>query len=137
MNGGYGVALVVFALLGCGETVATLSYKSIGTTEEVPLALSAGTEVKLAVRAESHSYSGINYVVLEASLLKSGAVVEKMACRGFEFEGGSGGGCKTTHYNSSCAVTAPPGGSDAIRVTAHLENGNPVTLEGLQVLVKQ
>lgn len=137
LTGGHAVAAVVFALLGCGKTVATLSYQSIGTTEEVPLALAEGTEVKLAVRAEKYSYSGRNHVILEAALLQGGAVVEKMSCEGFEFEGGAGSGCKSTHYNAACSMTVPKGGADTVRVGTRMENHNSATIEGLQVLVQQ
>lgn len=135
--GGYAIGLVVFALFGCGKTVATLSYRSIGTTEEVPLALAPGSDVKLAVHAGSYSYSGRNHIMLEAALLKGSAVVETMTCEGFEFEGGAGSGCKSTHYNSTCSMTVPAGGADTVRVGTRMENDNSATVEGLQVLVKQ
>ncbi|MBX3210967.1 MAG: hypothetical protein KF850_02945 [Labilithrix sp.] len=137
MRRGYVIAASVFVLFACGKTVATLGYEHVGTVKETPLALPPGAKVRLAVRAESYSYFGRNHVMLDAELLKDGAVVAKMSCQGFEFEGGSGSGCKSTHYNSGCSITAPPGGADALRVGTRMENGNGASIEGLSVLVKQ
>lgn len=136
-RGGYVVAAAIAVLLGCGKTVGTLAYERVGTTQEIPLTLQGGAQVRFAVYAERYSYSGPNQVMLDAELLKGGAVVEKMSCAGWDNEGGSGGGCKTTHYNSDCTMTVPAGGADAVRVATRLKNDNEASFTGLQVLVKQ
>lgn len=131
------IAAVVAVLFGCGKTVGTLAYERVGTTQEIPLTLREGAHIQFAVYAERYSYSGPNRVMLDGELLRRGAVVAKMSCAGWDNEGGAGGGCKTTHYNSDCTMTVPAGGADAVRVATRLENDNEASFTGLQVLVKQ
>jgi hypothetical protein len=129
-------------LFGCGKTVGTLTYERVGATQEVPLTLKGGTQIHFAVYAERYSYRGRNQVMLDVELLKGGAVidvVDRMSCAGWTIRGKSksGGGCKTTRYNSDCTMTVPAGGADAVRVATRLMNGNEASFTGLQVLVRQ
>ncbi|AKU95502.1 hypothetical protein AKJ09_02166 [Labilithrix luteola] len=135
MKSGYVVGFVVAALLGCGKPIASIPFSSVGTTEQTAVALPAGATVSLAVHAAKHSYQGSNNVMLDAELLDRGTVVGRMTCEGFELEGMAGSGCSTTHYNSSCSMTAPASGADAIRVSTRLERPGSATFEGLEVRI--
>lgn len=135
MRSGYVIGIVIAALLGCGKPIATLSYSSVSTTEQTALALPPGTTVTFAVHAAKHSYTGRNHVLLDAELLDHGKVVGRMSCQGFELDADMGSGCSTTHYDSSCTMTAPASGADAVRVATRMENANSATFEGLEVRI--
>lgn len=127
--------VLIGAVLACGETVASIRLPGLGVAGDAPLAAPAGTWLGFAVHLDSYSYSGRNHVLVNAELLRGGAVVGSTQCRGFEFEGGAGSGCGATEHNSACGIAVPEGGIDAIRVTATLEAPNEVSLEGLEVRV--
>jgi hypothetical protein len=129
-------ALMGCGRMGCGSTVATLSYETIGTTKEASLVLSAGDAVGFSTHADRYSYDGTNAVMLDAELLKGGLVVERLTCRGFDLEDNSGSGTGSTRH-LMCPMTAPAGGADTVRVGTRLENTSPATFEGFEVRVHQ
>jgi hypothetical protein len=128
--------LLIFAgSSGCGETVAEVRLPSLGAVAEAPVAAPADTWLGFAVHLDRYDYVGRNYVLVDAELLRDGAVVASTQCRGFEFEGGAGSGCQTTEHARACGVTVPEGGVDTVRLSARLESGNTAHVEGLSVRV--
>ena len=136
-GGPYLTCLLFGALLACGKTVATVRLAGVGATGEARIALAAGADLGFAVHADKYSYSGPNHVMVHAELLRGGSVVQTMTCAGFELEGGAGSGCGATHQSAECSMTVPPGGADTVRVKTSLENDNELSIEGLEVRIKQ
>lgn len=131
-------ALGVGVLLSClGPTAGQVELPGFDAPVEKALSFPAGKALEFPVHAESYEHSGANNVRIEVTLLRGGAPVDSMACDGFELEGGAGCGSSATHLNGSCAMTVPPGGSDAIRVVARLANrNNSASFEGLSVYIR-
>ena len=125
-------------LMSClGPTAGEVPLSGLDAPAEKAISFPEGKELDFAVHTESYDYSGANHVIIEVTLLRGGAPVEKMACKGFELEGGSGCGSSATHMNSSCSLKVPPGGSDAIRVVATLEHkSRKAKFEGLSVYIR-
>ena len=129
--------LAVGGPTSCGELLTKVPLAGIGKTNEVAVSLPAGTPLEFPVTAASYSYSGAGYLLIDVELLRDRAVVARMTCRGFEFEGGAGAGCGVTHSNSDCALRVPAGGANGVRVGSRLENeGATATFEGLAVEVR-
>lgn len=129
--------LFLFGAPSCGKEVAKVELSGLDTAETKEVELAAGAEVRFPVHLESYSYSGRNYITVQAELMKDGAVIETMRCRGYEFEGGAGSGCGSMHLSSGCTAKVPAGGADAVRVTTSLEDkSNTVELEGLAVGIR-
>jgi len=128
----------VWAVVSClGPTAGQVDLPGLDTPIDKSLTFPAGKRLEFAVHADEYDYSGANYVLIEVTLLRAGVPVEKMACQGFELEGGAGCGSSATHANSSCTIRVPAGGSDAIRVIATLaDKGNQASFKGLSVYIR-
>ena len=85
--------LFLFGAPSCGKEVGRVPFASIGDTEVHEITLKGGSEVRFPVHIDKYSYSGQNFVVVNAELMKDDDVVKTFDCRGFEFEPGSGSGC--------------------------------------------
>ena len=126
--------LFLFGAPSCGKEIGKVPLKGLGDTQTKEIELKGGTEVRFPVHIDKYSYSGRNYIMVQAELMKDDKVVETLRCRGYEFEGGAGSGCGgSMHYNSSCSTTVPSGGADAVRITTSLQNSGEVSVEGLAV----
>jgi hypothetical protein len=132
-----GAALVAWGVASClNPTVGQVDLPRLGAAFEKKLALPAGKALEFAVHAAEYENDGNNHVILDVTLLRRGAAVGHMSCRGFELEG-SGCGSGATHLNSDCAMTVPPGGSDTVKVIARLENpSNGASFKGLAVYIR-
>ena len=132
------LALLVFGGgWSCGKLVTSVPFSALGTTTEAAVQIAAGTRLTFPVYAKEYSYSGSGYLLIDVELVRDGAVVDRMSCRGFEFEGEAGGGCQTTHDNAECTMTVPAGGAQAVRVAARLERpATSARLDGLAVEVR-
>jgi hypothetical protein len=132
-----GAALVAWGVASClNPTVGQVDLPGLDAAFEKKLALPAGKALEFAVHAEEYENSGSNHVVIAVTLLRGGAPVGTMSCKGFELEG-SGCGSGATHLNSDCAMTVPAGGSDAIRVVARLEDPSAhASFKGLAVYIR-
>ncbi|WP_437956002.1 hypothetical protein WME76_31670 [Sorangium sp. So ce119] len=131
-------ALGTGVLLSClGPTAGQVDLPGLDVPVEKAISFPAGKELEFPVHADRYEHSGGNHVRIEVTLLRGGAPVGAMACDGFELEGGAGCGSGATHMNSSCSMTVPAGGSDAIRVVARLaDRSNSASFEGLSVYIR-
>lgn len=130
---------ILFGLLyGClGPTAGEVALPDLNREVEAALAFPAGKALAFAVHADSYDNAGGNYVMLDVTLVRKGQPVARMACAGFELEGGAGCGSGATHLNGDCAIVVPEGGSDAIRITATLADPlNSASFEGLAVYLR-
>jgi len=130
--------LGVWAVASClGPTAGQVDLPGLDTPVEKPLAFPAGKDLSFAVHTGSYNYSGANNILIDVTLLRGGAPVEKMSCTGFRLEGGAGCGSSATHQNSGCMMKVPAGGSDAIQVVATLSNkSSKASFEDLSVYIR-
>ncbi len=129
-----GVGLVLFNSPMFKPTVATITFPGLDAPAEHPLRLAAGARVGFGMTGDEIAYEGPDYIRVRVELLREGSVVATMRCRAFELEGDGGDGGGQTHYNSDCEVTAPAGGSTAVRAVASKEGDGSLRVRGLRLL---
>jgi hypothetical protein len=134
----FAMALAALGAAGClGPTAGTVELAGLDKPAEKPLAFPAGKKLEFPVHAESYDYTGKNWVVIDVTLLRAGAKVATMSCKGFELEGDAGSGSSVTNSNSDCTLTVPPGGSDAIRAVATLQDkSGKASFQGLAIYIR-
>lgn len=127
---------LLFLFGACGEEVARVPLDGFGEESEAEVTLDGGTEIDLWVHLGKYSHRGYNRILVDAKLLNDGKIIEKVQCAGFELDAGAGSGCGSAQHNSSCSMTVPKRGADAIRVEATLQTGGEVDVEGMEVGVR-
>lgn len=144
-RGTLAITALVFAVLGLvgfvlfdspmfKPTIAAIALPGLDAPAERPLRLEAGARVGFGMTGDEIAYEGPDYVRVRVELLRAGSVIATMRCRAFELEGDGGDGGGQTHYNSDCQVTAPAGGSTAVRAVASKEGDGTLRVRGLRLL---
>ena len=130
--------VILLGVSACGKKLATVQLDGIGDTKVQKVNLAEGTTVRFPVSIDEYSFSGgYNYLMIEAGMLKDDQVVENFRCRGFEFDGISGSGSRSSQYRSNCSTKIPAGGVDALRVSTSLDRSNgQVEVKGLAVEIR-
>jgi hypothetical protein len=108
---------------------------------EVPLAVPGAAVVKLAVAADSVSYSGKGCLDLEAHALKGNAVVGRVSCCAWYpthvRRARSGWLAPIYRQRDACNLQVPAGGADRLRVSTRFHGDGKLAFEGFEIRAEQ
>lgn len=130
-----GYAIATAAGAACTRPVAQVQT-DLGETTMVAATLRAGAALEFQVGTTWVSYEEASDILLTIELMRAGAVVSKVECRGYSFSNRSRSGCGTGHTTTSrdCDATVPAGGADGLRVSSRTNAGRASVI-GLTVSV--
>jgi hypothetical protein len=128
---------VVFNTRPEGVVLARLPLPGAIGSGEMPLAVPGAAVVKLAVAADSVSYSGKGCLDLEAQALKGSAVVGSVSCCAWYprhiRKARSGWLAPIYRQRDECNLPVPAGGADRLRVSTRFHGDGKLSFEGFEI----